>query len=502
MTILFATSVAEELVRFLDLVALKRLNYTVRVPVSISEADQIIAKESVDLIVTDLGFANGAFADWLMLWPRPFILLGYYGEEERLDGLIRDEACSFVMRDSSHRHLGALPTMIRKVLNIRESRDRQNAHFQISERRYLDLVSTLPDIVYILDGKGHFTYLNDSVSLLGYKPAELVGKHFSVIIQEDEMKKVSRELVLPSLRGQETGSAGAPKLFDERRSGPRMTRDLVVQLRLKPPSSQVPAIGNVHAFGETYGEISCVGYMLPEYEGSDIGTVGIIRDVTTRRREELKLKESLRVKDVLLKEIHHRVKNNLQVVSSLISLQGSVIEDEESRSIFQDCQTQIQSMAMVHEQLYRSDDLQAIDMGAFLGSLVEYLFRVFNVNEKLVRSTVSCCSITLGIDQAIPVALIVNELVSNSIKHGLGRTGGSISVVFDAVADDRVRLEVRDNGEGIPEDFNAQSTETLGFQLIGALSSQLGGQMSWENAQGARFSLVFPYAQPPSLELF
>ena len=231
MTILFATTVAEERLRFQDLVSLMGLEYTIRVPESLQEADKILAEDAVDLIVTDLSFANGAFADWLMLWPRPFILLGYYGEESRLDGLIRDEACSFVMRDSSHRHLGSLPTMIRKVLNIRESRDRQNAHFQISERRYMDLVSALPDIVYTLDAQGRFCYINDSVSCLGYQPSELMGKHFSIIVDEDDVAKVSRDLVLPELRGRTTGPEGSPKLFDERRTGSRMTRDLVIRLR-------------------------------------------------------------------------------------------------------------------------------------------------------------------------------------------------------------------------------------------------------------------------------
>jgi PAS domain S-box-containing protein len=391
--------------------------------------------------------------------------------------------------------------MIRKVLNIQESRDRQNVHFQISERRYMDLVSTLPDIVYILDGDGLFSYMNDSVSCLGYRPAELIGKHFSTIIEEADVPKVSRDLVLPALRGRETGPAGAPKLFDERRTGSRMTRDLVVRLRVKL-SSETPAVGNVRAYGETYGEIASVGYTLPEYEGSDIGTVGVIRDVTVRKLEELKLKEDLRVKDVLLKEIHHRVKNNLQIVSSLLSLQGAAIEDEASRNVFQDCQTQIQSMAMVHEQLYRSDNLQAIDMESFLNSLVMYLFRVFNVDDRQVGSTVRCSSISLGIDQAIPLALIVTELVSNSIKYGLGRTGGTISVQFEKAEAGRLCLTVRDSGEGLPEGVGIETTQTLGIQLVRALASQIGGEASWENSQGTLFTLVFPYVPPPSLELF
>lgn len=496
--ILFATTVAEERIRFLELAKIRSLGYEILFPQDLREADALVGSRDVDLIVTDLSFADGAFVDWLVLWPRPFILLAYFGEEARVDQLIGDEACSFVMRDSSYRHLGSLPTMIRKVLNVRESLNRQNAHLQITERRYLDLVSSLPDIVYTLDGQGRFIYVNDSVSMLGFKPAELIGRHFSEIIESEDVAKVSRELVLRDLAGKVTGPEGAPKLFDERRRGERMTRNLEVRLRNKPPTPGSPPVGKVLA----YGEVSCVGYSLPEYEGSDNGTVGVIRDVTNRKLAELKLKESLRVKEVLLKEIHHRVKNNMQVVSSLLHLQESSIEDPPSREIFQACQTQIHAMAMVHEQLYRSDNLQAIDMKAFLDSLLDFLYRVFDVDDSKVVHDVSCDSVVLGIDQAIPVALIVNELVSNSLKHGLSSGEGriSVSLAFDGAG--ALRLEVQDSGAGLPEDFRIEETDTLGFQLIQALGAQLGGDFSWQNVQGARCMLRFPYVDPSAEALF
>ncbi|MFA6505582.1 MAG: histidine kinase dimerization/phosphoacceptor domain -containing protein [Treponemataceae bacterium] len=488
--ILFATSVVEERVRFLELVSTSDSAYQVFFPDSLLAADALLSQHAIDLIITDLTFDGGAFADWLSLWPRPFILVAQYGEEHRVRELISDESCSFVMRDTSFRHINGLPIMIQKVLNVRESLNRQNTHLQLSERRYLDLVSSLPDIVYTLDGNGHFVYINESVSQLGYSPHELLGKHFSVIIEDADVPLVSRELVLSSLQGVVTGDESAPKLFDERRSGNRMTRNLDVRLKTKDLVDST--MGKV----DSYGEVSSVGYTLPEYDGETIGTVGIIRDVTNRKREELKLQEDLRIKEVLLKEIHHRVKNNLQVVSSLLNLQSSSIADERSQQIFIDCQTQVQAMALVHEQLYRSDNLRSIEMDTFIESLVAYLFHVYDVDDSRIRAEISAASVSLCIDQAIPVALIVNELVSNALKHGLAESDGIVFVSLTAKDAEHLTLEVRDSGKGLPPDFRIDSSATLGFQLVQALGSQIGGGLSWTSDDGASFIVSFPYVNP------
>ncbi len=488
-SILFATSLAEERVRFLEQIDVQKLDYHVYFPDSLRGADALLAQQPIDLIITDFTFDGGAFADWLSLWPRPFILFVEYGQEDRLESLISDESSSFMMRDSRFRHLWALPVMIRKVLNVRESLDRQNAHFQLSERRYLDLVSSLPDIVYTLDGDGNFIYINESVSQLGYSPHELIGKHFSEIIQEEDISKVSRNIVVDMLKGTVTGDEAAPKLFDERRSGGRMTRNLEVRLKVKSDvAPEGTLVGKVHS----YGEVSCLGYSLPEYERGPIGTVGIIRDVTVRKREVMKLQEDLRGKEVLLKEIHHRVKNNLQVVSSLLNLQSSAISDDRAQRIFTDCQTQVQAMALVHEQLYRSDNLQSIDMDTFIASLVSYLFHVYDIDQNRITPIVSTESVSLSVDQAIPVALVVNELVSNSLKHGLAESDGVVTVNFRKVDSGRLELEVRDSGKGLPPDFRIASSETLGFQLVQALSTQIGGALSWTSEDGASFILSFP----------
>ena len=328
------------------------LPYTVLFPDSLSMADSLLNETNVDLIVTDLNFNDGAFADWLSLWPLPFILLVDYSDAARVDQIVKDEASSFLPRGIGYSHLEILPVLIRKMLNIVESRMRQNAHLALSEREYMELVQAIPDIVYMLDGAGHFTYINHAVSELGYKPEQLIGKHFSLLLDPDDSIAAGREAVLKAFRGTVTGPENAPKLFDERRGGDRMTRNLEVRLRPAPESDGLGANARVTA----YGEVKCVGYNLPEYDGFDRGTVGIIHDVTERKRNEQRMKETITSRELLLKEIHHRVKNNLQVISSLLNLQGSTVSDPGALSVFQDCQTQIHSMALVHEQLYKASD--------------------------------------------------------------------------------------------------------------------------------------------------
>jgi PAS domain S-box-containing protein len=389
------------------------------------------------------------------------------------------------MRDVDHRHLGALPTMIRKVLNVRESLDRQNAHLQISERRYLELVGALPDIVYTLDPSGNFIYVNASVESLGYRPEELIGRHFSAIVDEADVPKVSRSHVLPRLK--DTSPDVSPQLFDERRTGSRMTRNLEIRLRVKPSLDADDATASVHAFGE----VSSVGFSLPEYDGQGIGTVGIIRDVTLRRHTEEQLREAVRVKEVLLKEVHHRVKNNLQIVSSLLNLQAAAIHDEAALSVFRDSQSQIQSMAIVHEQLYRSENLQTISMDRFLDTLLRHLFHAWDIGEGTIGVDFSVEPLSLGIDQAMPIALIVNELISNAIKHGTQREGSRIRVLLAPRGEAEYALTVADNGEGLPEDFAQRSRDTLGFQLVQSLVQQLDARLELAVDGGASFTIVF-----------
>jgi PAS domain S-box-containing protein len=402
---------------------------------------------------------------------------------ERVGRTVRDEASIFLQRMPGLGHMRVLPLLIRKALNIRESVARQNAHLQMSEHQYLNLLQAIPDIVYTLDGNGCFLYLNDAIRNLGYEPASLIGKHFSAIVHPDDLARVSRIEAIRPLQGLVTGDDSAPKLFDERRSGKRMTRNL--ELRLVPGDLlEDYRVGSI----TSYGEINCSGFALPEYEGMGQGTVGIIRDVTVRREHGQALEAALASREVLLKEIHHRVKNNLQVVSSLLNIQEPGIVDEGSRKIFIECQTQIQTMAMVHEVLYRSSGFESLNMQAYFEQLVDYLSSVYEGEYRGVTFAVEAPGVSLGIDDAMPVALIVNELVSNCMKHAFpgGRKGSILVSMREAASsagDDAATswlLEVDDDGIGIAgAEESAKEPDDkepgIGTELVRALAEQLRG---------------------------
>jgi PAS domain S-box-containing protein len=463
----------------------------VHYPENIVEVEALYSSDAADAIVTDLDFHNGALADWLTLWPLPaVILLDEDDDVGRIERVIRDESSIFLQREPDGRHLELLPLLIRKVVNIRESLSRQNAHLQMTERQYMNLLQAVPDTVYILDEEGRFMYLNDAVRDLGYEPSKLIGKHFSEIVHPEDVAKVSRADVLPSFKGTVTGEAAAPKLFDERRTGHRMTKNL--ELRLKR-GDEAPdyAVGSVNA----YGEVSATGYKLPEFEGRGLGTVGIIRDVSVRKEHQRNLEEALTAKEVLLKEIHHRVKNNLQVVSSLLNLQESAVADPLARKVFLDCQTQIQSMAMVHEVLYRSSDFEGVDMQRYFERLVDYLAGIYDAVYRGVSWSIDADSVTLGLDEAIPIGLIVNELVSNSFKHAFpeGRAG-RIRLLM-APRDEDWLLEAADDGVGFGVRGPGGAEKGIGTELVHALSAQLRGKVIASTEGGAVVRMRFPRAR-------
>ena len=175
-------------------------------------------------------------------------------------------------------------------------------------------------------------------------------------------------------------------------------------------------------------------------------------DITDRKRAEDQLKDSLREKEVLLREVHHRVKNNLQVISSLLSLQAGFIEDPKGQAMFADCRYRIHSMALIYQNLCQSESMAQIDFGAYLQALARDLFRAYAVDGERIRLTASVDHIPLTIDTAVPCALLAHELVSNCLKHAFPHgQAGHIWVTFGREPDGKLQLRVCDNGVGLPD---------------------------------------------------
>ena len=221
-----------------------------------------------------------------------------------------------------------------------------------------------------------------------------------------------------------------------------------------------------------------------------------------RKRAEEALKASLQEKEVLLKEIHHRVKNNMQVISSLLSLQSRHLEDPKAIGMFKDSQHRIRSMALVHEKLYQSKDLSRIDFGQYLQNLIVYLVHSYQIDSGRIGLKIDVGGAALDINTAIPCGLIVNELVTNALKHAFpGGRKGEVRVTLRTGAGGKLTLTVGDNGVGWPAEADFRRTETLGMQLVTMLVDQLDGSIELEKKTGNRVPDLLPGAQVQAPDL-
>lgn len=217
----------------------------------------------------------------------------------------------------------------------------------------------------------------------------------------------------------------------------------------------------------------------------------LVAEMHRRSLTEDLLRGSLAEKEVLLKEIHHRVKNNLQVVSSLLGLQAGTVGDSAVLALFEEGKNRIASMALVHEELYRSDDLSRVDLRPYLDKLVRRLAGSL-AGDAAVDLALDLGDIQFNVDTAIPCGLLVNELVTNALKHGLaGRAAGRLEV-RTRLDQERVFLRVADDGPGFPDQLDFRNTESLGMQLVVHLAEQLQGELDLEPGPGCAFSLTFP----------
>lgn len=222
---------------------------------------------------------------------------------------------------------------------------------------------------------------------------------------------------------------------------------------------------------------------------------GIVHDVTERKRSEEQMRKSLLEKEALLKEVHHRVKNNMQIINSLLSLQSSYIEDTMTRAVLNDCQNRIKSMALIHERLYKSSDFANVDFTEYLNTLVANISSSYNIDPRRISIVVQAEKLRLPIDSAIPCGLIVNELITNAVKHAFpdGRSG-VIKVRLYGTENGRSIVEVSDNGVGIKDDLDLEMATTLGLQLVKVLVGQINGSINVKKDTGTTFVISFKNA--------
>lgn len=217
-------------------------------------------------------------------------------------------------------------------------------------------------------------------------------------------------------------------------------------------------------------------------------------EVQERKKIELELKDSLKEKEVLLKEVHHRVKNNMQIIQSLLSLQNNKIENFEFKEAIQDSSNRIRSMALVHETLYRSEDFSNLNLYTYFESIIHGLFRIYNTPDKTIDWNVEVDSVDLDLDKSIACGLIINELVTNSLKYAFTNvTNGNVNIRLSMQDPGEVRLTVLDDGIGLPEGMDTQRINSIGLQIVRLLSEdQLDGRIDIFNDNGVTFDIRFP----------
>jgi PAS domain S-box-containing protein len=327
-----------------------------------------------------------------------------------------------------------------------------------SERRYRSIFESLQDIYFRADAQGVIQLISPSVRAFGYDPMVLIGRPIAAFSLD--------------ARAQE----GIGAALD--RNGAVSDFEL-----------------SVKGGGSETIRVSLNAHRLLDEKGNSLGIEGIIRDITDRKRAEESILASLQEKSILLKEIHHRVKNNLQIISSLLYLHELRAHDPADRRIIQDCRNQVLSMALIHEDLYGSKDFRSVDFGAYLDKLVNRLLVAFRMSGS-VAFIPSLQAISLGIDKAIPCGLVANELCTNALKYAFpeeARAGArELRVELSRPAGDMVSLVVADNGVGLPEGFEPSRSETLGMQIVERLVKQLGGTISLARDAGTRWAILFP----------
>ena len=235
---------------------------------------------------------------------------------------------------------------------------------------------------------------------------------------------------------------------------------------------------------------------IPVYlDGEPIAGFGIYVDITDRKRHERKLEKSLEEKQVMLEEIHHRVKNNLAIISGLLQLQVFETENQNLKSVLQDSQLRIQSMATVHELLYQSESFTEISFKKYLEKLVEVMKKTLPFDHQHINVEITKADVSMDINQAIPSAILINELVTNAYKHAFkGQEEGEIRISLEETPE-QICLMVEDNGVGLPEDFSMERKSSIGMSLVQSLTQQLKGQLEVESREGGCFRVSFNKAQ-------
>ena len=317
-------------------------------------------------------------------------------------------------------------------------------------------INAIPDLMFEVDEEGRFYDYNAPYPDALYVPPErFIGKTVEEVLPSEVAARIMEALKEAAEKG--------------------IHRGMTYQITLPD--------------GKKYYELSIAKKTTPN---SEPHYIALARDITERKEANQQIAKALKEKEILIKEIHHRVKNNLIVMSSLLNLQADYVKDKASYGMFMESKDRARSMALIHERLYQSADLREIDFGDYIRSLAMELYRTYVSNPEIIKINLDLESVMVDINTAIPCGLIINELVTNAFKHAFPQNiTGEVNIKFHT-KDGNCILKVSDNGIGLPHDIDLKNSESLGLKLVNVLAGQIDGEIKINADQGTMFRIDFP----------
>jgi len=417
-------------------------------------------------------------------------------------GYIRYEDLPLVTKDGQVIDVEFVSNVYREVnenviqCNIRDISERKRIEMALkkSEIKYRQILDVLNEGIWSIDKDSGTTFVNSLMAeMMGYSVDEMLGRSIFSFMDEP-----GKQITLKKIEHLQRGMKEKHDFEFLQKDGTRICTHLEMVPIIDKDGSYKGAIVGAQDITECKAAEETLKTFSNDLERkvavrtSDLTDINLnlMTEIDIRLDAEKQFTKRMGEKEVLLREVHHRVKNNLQIIISLLNLQSRYIKDEIALTAFRESQNRVRAMALVHEKLYQSSDLTSIDLNNYLKFLGDHLFKFMDMSGKGITLTMDIQDIFLTIDAAVPIGLIINELISNSLKYAFPNGGiGEITLAI-ARQDHTLTILFKDNGIGIPEDFDWRNVESLGLRLVCSLVEQLDGTIELDRRAGTAFTII------------